>query len=95
MKKYILLICFILISFSSCNTTEPPEIQPGRRDYTWTVDTIRIFSNEIHFNNKRWKSYINESGLDYGSYAGLAVKGNLVAATGVNNQQAVILIGKR
>jgi hypothetical protein len=25
----------------------PEEIKPGRRDYTWTVDTIQIFSNNI------------------------------------------------
>jgi hypothetical protein len=40
-------------------------------------------------------SYINETGLDKGSYGGLAVKGNLVVSTGANNSQAVILMGRR
>ncbi|MFZ1518279.1 MAG: hypothetical protein WAU11_05865 [Ignavibacteriaceae bacterium] len=32
----------LLLNFS-CNTTEPTdELKPGRRDYTWTVDTLNI-----------------------------------------------------
>lgn len=40
---FILIFIFILISIQ-CDTTEPPDdtIQPGRRDYTWTVDTLNI-----------------------------------------------------
>ena len=46
MKKNIFLfssISFFLafFSFNSCNTTEPEELNPGRRDYTWTVDTLK------------------------------------------------------
>ena len=41
MKIYILLICFILICFFSCNTTEPP-IKPPKdpSTYSWTIDTL-------------------------------------------------------
>jgi hypothetical protein len=42
MKNIIALFCLnILIIFNqSCDTTEPPEDKPGRRDYIWTVDTL-------------------------------------------------------
>ena len=59
------------------------------------VFAVGAFGEVFHYNGKRWTSYINETGLDNGSYSGLAVKGNLVVATGANNQQAVILIGRR
>jgi hypothetical protein len=45
MKKIISVtfISFLLILTFSCNNnpTNPVEDQPGRRDYTWTVDTIK------------------------------------------------------
>jgi hypothetical protein len=47
MKKNIFLLYSISLlltfaSFNSCNTTEPTdELKPGRRDYTWTVDTLK------------------------------------------------------
>ena len=59
------------------------------------VFAVGSFGEVLHFNGKRWTSYINETGLDDGSYGGLVVKGNLVVATGANNPQAVILIGRR
>ena len=35
-------ISLLLLIFNlSCNTTEPEDIKPGRRDYTWTVDTLK------------------------------------------------------
>lgn len=43
MKK-LLVYCFIAITsiFSSCGVTDSEEkLQPGRRDYAWTVDTIK------------------------------------------------------
>ena len=40
MKRILILICIIFIINTSCNTTEPTEILPGRRDYVWTVDTL-------------------------------------------------------
>ena len=45
-KNYLLLSLFLIALFVltiSCNTTEPTDdIKPGRRDYTWTVDTLNI-----------------------------------------------------
>lgn len=45
MKKnilYIFLTVNLLLSFSSCDTTEPPPIKPPKdpRTYTWTIDTL-------------------------------------------------------
>jgi hypothetical protein len=41
LKVFLLLCLSILVQFS-CNTTEPvDELKPGRRDYTWTVDTLK------------------------------------------------------
>ncbi|HOJ08406.1 MAG: hypothetical protein HND40_13170 [Ignavibacteriota bacterium] len=46
MKKHKLIFLLILVSIflliTNCNSTEPPddELKPGRRDYTWTVDTL-------------------------------------------------------
>ena len=37
----ILLIVVTIVSLSCQHTTEP-ELQPGRRDYVWTVDTLEI-----------------------------------------------------
>ncbi|MCZ2223311.1 MAG: hypothetical protein LC122_06740 [Chitinophagales bacterium] len=53
MKKNILLLYSIsltltFITFNSCNTTEPTdELKPGRRDYTWTVDTLFLPFNSF------------------------------------------------
>ena len=45
-QKSIILVLLIItttISFTSCEQgTEPEIIKPGRRDYTWTVDTLFI-----------------------------------------------------
>lgn len=40
--KYSFLIIFLLLPITCCNTIEPPidDVKPGRRDYSWTVDTI-------------------------------------------------------
>lgn len=44
LKQSIFLLLHTLLLFTCCNTTEPPidELKPGRRDYTWTVDTLKI-----------------------------------------------------
>ena len=50
MRKYILYIGFgltlplvFIITLLSCNTTEPIDnIQPGRRDYEFTFDTVKV-----------------------------------------------------
>jgi hypothetical protein len=38
----IFILTVILLGIISCDTTEPPidNILPGRRDYTWTIDTL-------------------------------------------------------
>ncbi|MEO8232508.1 MAG: hypothetical protein ABI638_09505, partial [Ignavibacteriota bacterium] len=42
LKVFLLLILAFLAQIS-CNTTEPTdELKPGRRDYTWTMDTVKI-----------------------------------------------------
>jgi hypothetical protein len=39
--KVFLLLCLSSLAQFSCNTTEPiDDLKPGRRDYTWTVDTL-------------------------------------------------------
>jgi len=46
-KSFLLLILFLLFNLS-CDTTEPTDdIKPGRRDYTWTVDTLNTQMNRI------------------------------------------------
>ena len=47
-KTYLAILLFfsslfILLNFSSCDDgpTEP-NVEPGRRDYTWTRDTLKI-----------------------------------------------------
>ena len=41
MRFIILISClFLLVISCNDNPVTPPEDQPGRRDYTWTVDTI-------------------------------------------------------
>ncbi len=53
------------------------------------------FGEFLHFNGVSWKSYINETGLSNGGYGKVAVKNNLVIAVGLNNGQAVIIVGRR
>ncbi len=59
MKKHkiIIITIFVLvttIAFTSCEKgTEPEIIKPGRRDYTWSVDTIKIFNTYLE---KMWGS---------------------------------------
>lgn len=56
-KKTIIIAILLLattIAFTSCEkATEPEIIKPGRRDYTWTVDTLQIFAKEL---TKMWGS---------------------------------------
>ena len=47
--KFLILIFFVgalLIFLNSCDSTEPvDDLKPGRRDYTWTVDTLTGLNN--------------------------------------------------
>ena len=38
----LFIVLFIFININSCNGVTEPEIQPGRRDYVWTIDTLAI-----------------------------------------------------
>ncbi len=41
MIKIIMILASLIILFQSCDTTEPRDkIEPGRRDYEWTIDTL-------------------------------------------------------
>lgn len=62
MKKNIWFLFLSLILnlnlILSCNTTEPTDdIKPGRRDYTWTVDTLDTQMNRIQ---SIWGSSAND-----------------------------------
>jgi hypothetical protein len=59
------------------------------------VFVVGAFGEFLHWNGANWKSYIKQTGLSDGSYASIAVKGNLVFAVGANNNQAVITVGRR
>jgi len=54
----ILLIVVTIVSLSCQHTTEP-ELQPGRRDYVWTVDTINP-GNESLYLGRIWGSSPND-----------------------------------
>ena len=42
-KIFATTIVVFLTSLTSCNLfTSPEELEPGRRDYTWTADTIKV-----------------------------------------------------
>ena len=71
LKKLSLIILTTIISilsFNSCEKgTEPEELKPGRRDYTWSVDTVQIFGTYLM---KMWGSSPTDvwavgSGSDY------------------------------
>lgn len=59
------------------------------------VFAVGAFGEFLHFNGKSWRSFRNETGLENGSYSRVAVKGNLVIAVGLNNNMAVVTVGKR
>jgi hypothetical protein len=55
----ILLLLTVEFLFYSCNTTEPTDnLKPGRRDYTWTVDTLDSPNNELR---RTWASSENDA----------------------------------
>ena len=56
---------------------------------------VGAFGEVLHFNGISWRSYINETALNNGSYSGLSYKGNLVVTVGANNALGVITVGKR
>jgi hypothetical protein len=42
MKKIVYSILTVIIFINSCNSPIEPEPQPGRRDYVWEVDTLKL-----------------------------------------------------
>jgi hypothetical protein len=59
------------------------------------VFVVGAFGEFLHWNGVRWKSFIDQAGLADGSYASIAVNGDLVIAVGQNGTQGVITVGKR
>jgi hypothetical protein len=55
----LLIIVAALILANSCNGPTEPELQPGRRDYTWQVDTIKP-GNESLSLGRIWGSSPND-----------------------------------
>jgi hypothetical protein len=49
----------------------------------------------LHYNGISWKSYFEETGLNYGNYISVAIKDDLILAVGEDNPKAVILMGRR
>ena len=53
------------------------------------------FGELLHFNGMSWYSYYDITNIE-GSYGRVAVYGNLICCTGgLNNGQAIILLGRR
>ena len=61
MIKYILLITGLAIVFFelSCNSNPVAPDQPGRRDYVWTVDTLKI-TDGYFYPSRMWGSSAND-----------------------------------
>jgi hypothetical protein len=49
----------------------------------------------LHYDGVSWRSYFNETKLNYGNYNSVAIKNNLIIAVGVESPRAAVLIGKR
>lgn len=58
------------------------------------VFIVGSFGEVLHYNGVHWQSYKSETALRNGTFGSVAVKGNLVIASGFDGAQAVILVGK-
>ena len=65
-KTYLAILLFfsslfILLNFSSCDDgpTEP-NVEPGRRDYTWVADTLKVPYGEFTSLRSIWGEGINK-----------------------------------
>ena len=56
----IIIVLFVFININSCNGVTEPEIQPGRRDYVWTRDTLRADKLGFQFLSGIWGSSPND-----------------------------------
>lgn len=60
-KSLLFIFFFPTVLFlqftTSCNTTEPfDDIKPGRRDYVWTVDTLKANPGDLFYMFSLWGS---------------------------------------
>jgi hypothetical protein len=64
MTKYLLLVIAIAcLFFGLCckdNGVTPEDLKPGRRDYVWTVDTLRVPAGDMFTPNRIWGSAPND-----------------------------------
>ena len=59
------------------------------------VFVVGAFGECLHWNGKSWRSYQNQTALNYGAYSSVAVKGNIVIGVGNDYPLAAITIGRR
>jgi len=59
------------------------------------VFAVGAYGECLHWNGKSWQSYIDKTGIEYGGYGSVAVKGDLVIAVGVNSPRAAVIVGRR
>jgi hypothetical protein len=59
LKAVSILFCFIII-ISCNNSPTDPELQPGRRDYVWTRDTLKADEFGFQFLSGIWGSSPND-----------------------------------
>jgi hypothetical protein len=63
MTKYLLLVIAIAgLFFGLCckdNVITPQELKPGRRDYDWTVDTLKVPAGDFFYPSRIWGSASN------------------------------------
>ena len=53
------------------------------------------YGEMLHFNGLTWRSFLDETYLDYGLIRSLDMKQNIIVGVGSNYDKAVIVIGKR
>jgi hypothetical protein len=60
MKQYSLFILLAILAFTNTdcknNPVSPPDNTPGRRDYTWTVDTLKANPGDLFYMSSLWGS---------------------------------------
>jgi hypothetical protein len=60
MKQYSLFILLAILAFTNAdcknNPVAPPDNTPGRRDYTWTVDTLTVPNGDLFYLFSLWGS---------------------------------------
>jgi hypothetical protein len=49
----------------------------------------------LHFNGRTWRNFRDQTGLSYGEYYSIAIKGDLVIAVGEDLTRGVVAVGRR